>query len=251
MKQGMMRRYVALFIFGLLLGGMLFGITGARVQAAACLAPNTCQLPCEVGREETPGECISNGVPSGEKCCKIKAPASTKADIFNPLKFGTLDGVLTGILSTLQRIIVILSIIFIIIGALMYILSAGNDSRMTAAKGAIGAALLGLALALAAPAFLKELAVLLGWADVNNANAQVAGAQTLTQIAGKVLDFLLSIIGIIGIIMLVFGGFTYLTSAGDEGRAETGKKIVTAAVVAIALALAALALVTQVTKFFG
>ena len=249
MKQGMMRRYVALFIFGALIGGMLFGITGERVRAAACLAPNTCQSPCEVGREKTPGDCISNGVATGEFCCKLIAPASTKADIFNPLKFGTLDGVLTGILSTLQRIIVILSIIFIIIGALMYILSAGNDSRMTAAKGAIGAALLGLALALAAPAFLKEIAALLGWAGVNN--AQVAGAQSFTQIATKVLDFLLSIIGIIGIIMLVFGGFTYLTSAGDEGRAEAGKKIVTSAVVAIALALLALVMVTQVTKFFA
>lgn len=133
----------------------------------------------------------------------------------------------------------------------MYILSAGNESRMNTAKGAITAALIGLTLAIAAPAFLKEIAAILGWTNITDASDTIAGAQTFTQIATKVLDFLLSIVGIIGIIMLVFGGFVYLTSAGDENKAETGKKIVTYAIIAIAVALSALVLVTQVAKFFA
>lgn len=173
----------------------------------------------------------------------------SSTNFFNPLKFSTVDGVLTSVLESLQGIIVVLAIIFIIIGALIYITSAGNDSRMTLAKGAIMAALIGLALAIAAPSFLKEIGSILGWTDVNNAT--VASAQTFTQIASKVLSFLLSLAGIIAIIMLVFGGFTYLASAGDEGRAETGKKIALYAVIGIALALAALVLVTQVAKFFA
>ena len=177
--------------------------------------------------------------------------SSSNSAYFNPLKFNSVEGVLTGVITQLRNIIVILSIIFIIVGAVMYILSAGNESRMNTAKGAITAALIGLTLAIAAPAFLKEIAAILGWTNITDASNTIAGAQTFTQIATKVLDFLLSIVGIIGIIMLVFGGFVYLTSAGDENKAETGKKIVTYALIAIAVALSALVLVTQVAKFFA
>ena len=108
--------------------------------------------------------------------------------------------------------------------------------------------MVGLALAIAAPAFLKEIGELLGWIEVTEV---VDEAQSFTEIATKVLNFLLSIVGIIGIIMLVIGGLMYLTAGGDEGKAETGKKITTYAIIAIAIALSALVLVTQVAKFFG
>ena len=222
----------------------------SQAGAALCADPNVCQgtPPTAVCDAAAGFRAVSGDCPGGQVCCALSTGTGSSFTFFNPLKFPSVEGVLTSLLGTLRNIIVILAIIFIIIGALMYILSAGNEGRMTTAKGAILAAMIGLALAVAAPSFLKELAAILGWQNVND--AQVAGAQTFTQIATKVLNFLLSIVGIIAIIMLVFGGFTYLTAAGDEGKAETGKKIVTYAVIAIAVALSALVLVTQVTKFF-
>lgn len=166
----------------------------------------------------------------------------------NPLRFGSLEEVLASALSTMQRIIVVLAIIFIIIGAVLYITSAGNESRMTTAKAAITAAMIGLALGIAAPSFLKEIAQVLGWTAVD---ARLTAASSLTQIAGQVLNFLLSIVGVIALIMLVIGGIMYLTAAGDENRIEVGKKIVTYSIIGIAVALAALVLVTQVVTFFA
>ena len=197
--------------------------------------------------------CVGNrgGGGEGDDPGDLDENFSSASAYFNPLKFDSVEGVLTGVITQLRNIIVILSIIFIIVGAVIYILSAGNDSRMNTAKGAITAALIGLTLAIAAPAFLKEIASILGWTNITDASNTIQGAQTFSQIASKVLDFLLSIVGIIGIIMLVFGGFVYLTSAGDENKAETGKKIVTYAIIAIAIALSALVLVTQVAKFFA
>lgn len=227
--------------------GMIIFVPQHSVQAQACTSPNICQPApnCQPGWKGATGTCIG-----GQVCCGPDSGTSGTPAYFNPLKFNSVEGVLAGVLQALRNIIVILSIIFIVIGAVMYILSAGNESRMNTAKAAITAALVGMALAIAAPSFLKELASILGWTSVIDASNSVVGAQTFTQIATKVLDFLLSIVGIIAIIMLVFGGFTYLTSAGDENRAETGKKIVTYAVIAITVALSALVLVTQVTKFF-
>lgn len=168
----------------------------------------------------------------------------------NPLQFGDtgdLGQVLGSVLSAMQGIIVVLGIIFIIIGALIYITSGGNESRMTLGKTAITAALIGLALGIAAPSFLKEIAGVLGWGTID---AAIVAAPTLSSLALEVLNFLLSIIGVLAIIMLVIGGLIYLTAAGDENKAETGKKIVTYAVVGVGVALAALVITTQVANLF-
>ena len=104
------------------------------------------------------------------------------------------------------------------------------------------------AIGLAAPSFLKEIGSVLGWGAVNS--SAVAGAVTLSQIATNVLNFLLSIVGILAIIMLVVGGIMYLTAAGDEDRIDSGKKIVKYSIIGIVVALAALVIVSQIAAFF-
>jgi cytochrome bd-type quinol oxidase subunit 2 len=161
----------------------------------------------------------------------------------NPISSTSIEGAASTILSTIRAVIVVLALVFLVIGAVLYVTSAGNETRMTTAKSAVTASMIGLALGLAAPSFLKEIGTALGW---NGAIVNDASVQTLSQIARKVLDFFLSIIGILSVIMLVVGGSAYLTSAGDEGRAETAKNIVKWAIVGIAVAFASLAIVTQV-----
>ncbi len=233
-----------LFFFGVCV--FLFYPNSSNAQDSLCQLPNVCLSGGCAPDKYKPGSGTCSD--SGLSCCTPLSLPSPGVGYFNPLKYNSVDSVLSAVLSTLQGIIVTLSIIMIIVGAVMYILSAGNESRVTQAKVAITAAMVGLALAIAAPAFLKEIGELLGWIDVTKV---VEEAQSFTQIATKVLNFLLSIVGIIAIIMLVIGGLMYLTAGGDEGKAETGKKITTYAIIAIAIALSALVLVTQVAGFFG
>ncbi len=171
----------------------------------------------------------------------------TSTDVSNPLSFTTVDTLLTNVLGFVQSFMVILSLIFIVIGAIMYITSGGDSGRIETAKKAIAAALIGLAIGIAAPAFLKEIAQILGWTDVPS---NVSGAKSLLEIAGGVLNFLLSVVGIIALIMLVVGALMYLTAAGDEDRIDTGKKIVKYSIIGITIALAAMVLVRQVAGFF-
>ena len=174
---------------------------------------------------------------------------SASITLTNPLKFNTVEEVLDSILSAVQGIVIILALVFIVIGALLYITSAGNDKQITQAKGAITAALVGLAIAIAAPSFLREIYHILQ--PASGLPSQLSGALTLSQIARNVLNFLLSIVGILAVIMLVVGGIMYLTAAGDENRASTGKKIVQYSIIGIVVALAALVLVTQIAAFFA
>lgn len=166
----------------------------------------------------------------------------------NPLKFNSVEGFLTSILMAVRGIIVMLSLVAIVIGAVMYVISAGSDLTKKA-KSTISAALIGLAIAIAAPSFLKEISVILGWGNVNN--AEVARSLTLTQISMNVLSFLLSTMGVVAMVMMVIGAMMYLTSAGDKDRVDTGKKIFQNALWGIFIAMISLILVKQLALFFS
>ncbi len=160
----------------------------------------------------------------------------------NPLGYNTVDALLPALLNRLQGVIVVLALVFIVIGALLYITSAGNESRMTMAKSAIVASVIGLAVGIAAPSFLREIYGALG----ANIPGEVAQSLTISQIALNVLNFLLGIVGTISIIMLVVAGIMYLTSAGSESQIETAKAMTKWSIVGIIIALAAIIIVRQV-----
>lgn len=168
--------------------------------------------------------------------------------IENPLQFNTVEEFIGVVLTRARQIIVVLSLVFILIGAVMYVASAGNPDMTGKAKGAITAALIGLAIGIAAPSFLKEIGGILGWNGADN--SEVSGALSLSQIATNVLNFLLGIFGVLSMIMLVIGGLTYVTAAGSEDRIDKGKKIFTYALIGIVVAMSALVIVKQIAKFF-
>ena len=160
----------------------------------------------------------------------------------------TVENVLTSFLTKLQGIIVTISLIFIVIGALLYMFSAGNEQKIETAKKAIFASLIGLAIGVAAPTFLKEIADILGW---ENVPPEVQKAKRAGQIALDVLNFLLSIIGGTAIIQLVWGGIGYLTSGGNEEKVEAGKKNIIYALLGLGITLASLLIIKLIVSFFS
>ncbi len=173
---------------------------------------------------------------------------TTTVGVTNPLTFSTVNELLGRILTFLQSFIVILALIFIVIGGFLYITSGGDTGRVETAKKCITAALIGLAIGIAAPAFLRQISDILGWSAATPPTG-VGTSLTLIEIATNVLNFLLSVVGVVALIMLVVGAFVYLTSAGDEDRIDTGKSIVKYSIIGITIALAALVLVRQVARF--
>lgn len=213
--------------------------TGTGVVKKSCPSSN---LKC----------CVKTGTsPAGSEADDSSTTGSTTAvtvNVSNPLKYDTVEGVLTSIMGGIKGIVVTLALLMIVIGGIMYIFSLGNTDNMKKAKNVILAALVGLAIVIAAPAFLREISVLLGW---DNAPAIEGGTTlTLTQIAKNILNFLLSIIGVLALIMLIISGIMYLTSAGNDTRMKTAKNIFVASLIGIAVAMGSLVLVSAVARFF-
>jgi hypothetical protein len=228
---------------------LLACVISAPETRAACAqldcAEGCCQGSCNGAAGEALVGLCNNNLGA---CCVIRALPQNDVPIIvdNPLDFNTVEGVLDQTLGTLRAIIGILAIIGIVLGGMLYITAAGDEGRIKTAKGAITAALVGLALGIAAPSFLKQIGDIIGWGG-----AAAPVATTLAAIATNTLNFLLSVVGVIGIIMLVVGGLLYMTSGGDEKRIETGKSIVKYALIGITVSLAALVIVTQLATFFG
>lgn len=166
----------------------------------------------------------------------------------NPLRFNNVEEFVGGLLSAIQKIIVSLALVFIVIGALLYITAGANPDNAENGKKAIVAALIGLAIGVAAPSLLKEIGNTIGWNGV--ASSSVAGAPGLSDIAINILNFLLGILGILSLIMLVIGASMYLTSAGNEDRIDTGKDIFKYSLYGVIIAMSSMVLVRQIAAFF-
>jgi len=170
----------------------------------------------------------------------------------NPLKYDTVQEVLGVALQAMKNVIVLLALVFLVLGAVLYIVSSGNEKMLGTAKKMILAAMIGLAIGIAAPSFLKEIAEILDWGGGTGEEIpkEVKEAQTLSDIAENLLGFLLAMVGILGIVMIVIGGLMYFAAAGDEKRADTAKKIILFSVIGVAVALSALIIVRQIANFF-
>jgi len=178
----------------------------------------------------------------------FSAQISYGATFHNPIEADTLTEFFNNVLIWLRGIIVIIAIIFIIIGGVMYMTSAGDEKRITSAKSTVTAAVIGLTIILAAPTFLSEILAILGnnTGDVTAVDP-LAEALSAQQIALNVMQKLLAIAGIIGIIGLVIGGFTYMTAYGDEKRIDDGKRAIKYSIIGIVVVLSALLIVRQIS----
>ena len=190
-------------------------------------------------------------------------PELANGALYNPIEATTGNGLpdemmvslISTILDTVYKIVVGLSLIFIVIGGIMYMVSSGNDEKMAKAKKIVIYAIMGLAIAVGAAIFLKEIATALGIRNdlftVGGDNIEkledVEGMQT---VMGKVISLLLTSLGMLGIIGLVIGGIWYLNAGGNEDKMEIGKKTLIYSVLGLVIAIGSLIIVKQIAVLF-
>lgn len=72
-----------------------------------------------------------------------------------------------------------------------------------------------------------------------------------TAIAGTIIKGLLGVIGSLTLLMFVWGGFQWLTSAGNAEKVEAGSKTMIWAVIGVLLVFSSYFLITTFTKFLS
>jgi hypothetical protein len=86
---------------------------------------------------------------------------------------------------------------------------------------------------------------------VAHAAGVITDATPFSKVLLNILNFLLSVAGIIGILGLVLAGVWYLTANGDQKRIRLAKTAAYASVIGIVIILGALLLVGQIGEFFS
>lgn len=72
---------------------------------------------------------------------------------------------------------------------------------------------------------------------------------TITDIIGSLMDWLLMILGFLGIIGFVIAGILYLTAAGDEDQIERAKKAMMYSIIGVIVALLGFVIIQAVTSW--
>jgi heme/copper-type cytochrome/quinol oxidase subunit 2 len=76
-----------------------------------------------------------------------------------------------------------------------------------------------------------------------------AGTQrSLPEIIGNIIQWVLGLIGVVLLIMFIYGGVLYATSAGNEEKIETGKKVMLYAIIGVVIIALAFALTRYVIQ---
>jgi len=71
------------------------------------------------------------------------------------------------------------------------------------------------------------------------ASSKEYGVIGMFNVVYNVTNWIFFIMTIVAVLMIVFGGFTYITAAGDPAKAGKGKSILTYAIIGLAIALIA------------
>lgn len=74
---------------------------------------------------------------------------------------------------------------------------------------------------------------------------------SLTGIITNIMNWLLMIVGILGVIGFVIAGIMYLTAAGDDGMIDRAKKAMTYSIVGVLVALIGLVVIKAVQGLLG
>jgi hypothetical protein len=74
-----------------------------------------------------------------------------------------------------------------------------------------------------------------------------AGASSLSGLIILVIQFLLGFAGLISIVVLIIGGYWYITAAGNEEMSEKGRKAITNAIIGLIIVMLSYAIVTIIS----
>jgi len=91
-----------------------------------------------------------------------------------------------------------------------------------------------LVFAIATPAFAAVSQE--GW-NVDNLKVTNLPDRPVSEIMLTFIDWAIIIIGLLCIIIFIYGGFLYLTAQGEEGKIETAKKVIIYAVIGVVVSV--------------
>jgi len=190
------------------------------------------------------GPACVNGSPSSQLCNPISYAPDYKSLIFKAME------VLTGFF-------LFVGVLRIAFAGFRMVTSQGNEETLTAAKSALQWSVMAIILAMFAFVIVQALANYLGAKDLtgsfagNNPVQNPIAPTDFTALLAQMLTGFLGVAGLFAIFMIVFGGFKYITSGGNEEEATSAKGTLQWAVIGLVVILLSYVIVRATLTFFA
>ena len=88
----------------------------------------------------------------------------------------------------------------------------------------------------------------LGFDYANNLELSTATEDDPRQMAVDVVKYLMTFLGIIAVVVILLGGFKWMTAAGNEDKVADAKKLIIAGIIGLIIVLCAYAIVNFVVN---
>ncbi len=89
----------------------------------------------------------------------------------------------------------------------------------------------------------------LGNAYLNNFGIGAGyGGASLTDVVGRIIKIVLSLLGLVAVVLIVVGGFQWMASGGNEEKIKGAKKLMSAALVGLIIIILAYAVATFIVS---
>lgn len=80
------------------------------------------------------------------------------------------------------------------------------------------------------------------------AGFRAESGQNLTERVGALLGAALSLIGVVFLVLIIYGGFLWMTAAGDQEKVKKAKNLITSAIIGLVIIAAGYAIVRFVLE---
>ena len=78
--------------------------------------------------------------------------------------------------------------------------------------------------------------------------AGVKDVDSVGTVSGRIINTALTLVGLIFLLLMVYGGYLWMTARGDEGQVEKAQMIIRNAIIGLILVMAAYAITYFITK---
>lgn len=171
----------------------------------------------------------------------LLAATSAGTTLPNPLgTTGSIEDLLINVSRGLIGLVALVATFMFIYGGIMMLTSGGNEKQVEKSKEVLKWTAISIVIIVFSAAIIQFVLNSIG---ADSSTVGTVPGQSLglgTNLQNSVLQtvrFILGLLGIIGVIMMIYGGYMWLTAAGNEEKVEKGTAIIRAAVIGILIIL--------------
>lgn len=169
-------------------------------------------------------QCVPSSDPMG--CLNIVKDTSG-------LGGNSIETILVNILNASLSLLFLVVLGFLIYGGYFWMTSMGNEEKIKKSKQILTASVIGLIIVLSSLSIVNFISDALGITPQGIPGDTGLFDGTLAQVLTNLIQSALTLVGVISLGIMIYGGFRWMTSAGNEDTIGEAKRTITAGAIGI------------------